>query len=76
MKKDVFSVRSAGYSYFVEHFNLKVIPHWHSSSVSASGTHRTIVNGRFSEEIFPHGYWPGDSLGGQLEFALKYDGIN
>ena len=28
------------------------------------------------EETYPATYWPGDSLGDHLEFALKYDGTN
>jgi len=27
-------------------------------------------------EVYPARYWPGDTLGGHLEFALKYDGTN
>ncbi|MDE0181630.1 MAG: hypothetical protein OXL39_09815 [Caldilineaceae bacterium] len=26
--------------------------------------------------MYPTHYWPGDRLGDQLEFALKYDGTN
>ncbi|MCL7489699.1 MAG: Fic family protein [Desulfobulbaceae bacterium] len=28
------------------------------------------------EEFYPAKYWPGDTLGDHLEFALKYDGTN
>jgi len=28
------------------------------------------------EEVYPPKYWPGDTLGDHLEFALKYDGTN
>ena len=28
------------------------------------------------ESIYPSSYWPGDSAGDHLEFALKYDGVN
>ncbi|MFH1076884.1 MAG: Fic family protein [Pseudomonadota bacterium] len=28
------------------------------------------------EEVYPFKYWPGETLGDHLEFALKYDGTN
>jgi len=28
------------------------------------------------ETIYPLSYWPGDSTGSHIEFALKYDGVN
>lgn len=33
-------------------------------------------SGDVVEEIYPSKYWPGDTLGDHLEFALKYDGTN
>jgi len=32
--------------------------------------------GFFVDEVYPRSFWPGDSLGDHLEFALKYDGVN
>jgi len=66
----------AGYSALIERYNLNVIPNWHRSRVVASGIHRVGLNGRFVEEIYPPKYWPGDTLGDHLEFALKYDGTH
>ncbi len=40
------------------------------------GTHRTHVTGGLVQETYTPRYWPGDGLGDQLEFALKYDGTN
>ena len=71
------SVKAAGYEYLSCRYQLKAIPNWHSSFVSTSGTVRTVVKqGRFARTTFPHSYWPGDSFGDHLEFALKYDGTN
>ena len=71
------SAKAAGYEFLIRKYQLKAIPNWHSSFVSTSGTVRTVVKqGRFVRTTFPNSYWPGDSLGDHLEFALKYDGTN
>ena len=70
------SDRAAGYEALIRRYNLGVIPHWHKSFVSASSTRRKHTTGEEIEEIFPSQYWPGDSLGDHLEFALKHDGTN
>jgi hypothetical protein len=49
---------------------------WHRSLVTTSGIHRIDSNGDITEEVYPPKYWPGDTLGDHLEFALKYDGTN
>jgi len=69
-------MRPAGYSALLARFSLDVIPNWHESFVGP-GTTRTInTTGGVTTEAYPPKYWPGDRLGDQLEFALKYDGIN
>ncbi len=68
--------RLAGYAALVQRYGLDVIPNWRTSRVAASGTHRIESRAGLVEEIFPPRYWPGDTLGGQLEFALKHDGTN
>lgn len=68
--------RFAGYAALIERYNLDVIPNWHKSHVTYSGVHRVNLNGSFVEEVYPPKYWPGDTLGDHLEFALKYDGTN
>ena len=68
--------RLAGYSALIERYGLEVIPNWHKSAVASSGSHRISTNGSVIEEVYPAKYWPGDSLGDHLEFALKYDGTN
>ncbi|NOQ21790.1 MAG: cell filamentation protein Fic [Candidatus Aegiribacteria sp.] len=70
-------VRAAGYEYFIEKYQLRVIPHWHTSSVSSVGTSKaTVMKDGLERTTFPPVRWPGDTIGDHLEFALKYDGIN
>ncbi len=68
--------RLAGYEALIERYDLHVIPNWHRSLVTTSGIHRINSSGGLVEEIYPPSYWPGDTLGDHLEFALKYDGTN
>jgi hypothetical protein len=69
-------LRPAGYAALIRRFDLKVIPNWHESYVAAHGTHRTQSTGGVVRETYISRYWPGDTLGDHLEFALKYDGTN
>jgi hypothetical protein len=66
----------AGYAALIERYGLDVIPNWHKSLVAASGIHRIDISEGVIEEVYPSKYWPGDTLGDHLEFALKYDGTN
>ena len=68
--------RPAGYSNLAARYGLEVIPNWHRSLVAHGNTHRVASVGVVVEETYPASYWPGDSLGDHLEFALKYDGTN
>lgn len=68
--------RLAGYAALVDLYGLEVIPNWHRSYVTTSGIHRIHSSGEVIEEVYPAKYWPGDSVGDHLEFALKYDGTN
>ena len=70
------TIRPAGYAALLQRYSLDVIPNWHRSLVTTSGIHRIDSMGGVVEEIYPAKYWPGDELGDQLEFALKYDGTN
>jgi len=56
--------------------DLNVIPNWHMSLVAATSTHRIDATGDIVRETYPEVYWPGNSVGDHLEFALKYDGTN
>ena len=68
--------RPAGYVALIERYDLDVMPNWHKSLVTTSGIHRIESSGGIVEEVYPPKYWPGETLGAQLEFALKYDGTN
>lgn len=70
------SIRHSGYTALVERFQLDVIPNWHRSFVSNGSPRQTYLPDGTVDEVFPSAYWPGDTLGGHLEFALKYDGVN
>ena len=76
MNIDVLGSRPAGYAYLLEIMGLTGMPHWHTSFVSSSGTHRSKVQDGTTEDIYPIRYWPGEKVGDHLEFALKYDGVN
>lgn len=76
MEKNVLESRPAGYTYLLDMLDLACIPHWHTSFVSSSGTHKSKVHDGSIEDIYPVRYWPGEKVGDHLEFALKYDGIN
>lgn len=73
---NALELRPAGYTYLLKKLELSEMPHWHISFVSSTGTHRSKVQDRTIEDIYPARYWPGDKVGHHLEFALKYDGIN
>ena len=68
--------RLAGYAALIKRYDLDVIPNWHRSFVSTTGTHRINATGGITSEVYPSRYWPGDTLGDHLEFMLKYDGTN
>ena len=70
------TIRPAGYGELVKRYTLEVMPNWHISFVVTSGTHHSEAAGDSITDIYPPSYWPGDSLGDHLEFALKYDGTN
>ncbi|MDM8537974.1 Fic family protein [Desulfobacterales bacterium HSG17] len=76
MEINVLGIRPAGYAYLLEKLELIGMPHWHTSSVSSTGTHKSKVQDSAIEDIYPIRYWPGEKIGDHLEFALKYDGIN
>ena len=70
------TLRLAGYAALIERYGLDVIPNWHRSSVTTRGIHRIHSTGSVIEEVYSPKYWPGNTLGDHLEFALKYDGTN
>lgn len=68
-----------GYSAIIEQFNLSVIPHYRQSYVSSNSQRYTHINDKHQEtHIYPKKYAVKDPKNPfhQLEFALKYDGVN
>ena len=76
MEINNLKLRLAGYAYLLDKFDISIIPNWHKSLVSLTGTHQISIQDALIEEIYPAKYWPGEKLGDHLEFALKYDGVN
>ena len=76
METNIFEFRLAGYAYLLERFELTGMPHWHTSFVSSSGTHKSKVQDGATHDVYSTRYWPGGKVGDHLEFALKYDGVN
>ena len=70
------SSTAVGYDSLVAKFNLQVLPNWHHSRTSQSSIHETHTDAGQVVDVYPRFLTPQDSLGGHLEFALKYDGTN
>ena len=68
--------RPAGYALLIERYQLNVLPNWHTSAVSTTGTLRSTTQDGRVESVYPSSYWHGDRTGDHLEFALKHDGAN
>lgn len=69
--------RLAGYAYLLDKTSKNSIPLQQISLIAPikSPENRSSAGG-VSVNVYPEQYWPGDSLGDHLEFALKYDGVN
>lgn len=76
MEINILEFRLAGYSYLLNKLGISIIPNWHKSLISLTGTHKITISDILIEEVYPAKYWPGEKLGDHLEFALKYDGVN
>ncbi len=76
MGNDIFSLRPAGYIYLLSRLELTAMPNPHSSYVATTGGQKQKRLGNRIEEIYSPQYWPGDTIGDHLEFALKYDGVS
>ncbi len=76
MNTDFSSMRPAGYTYLLRRFGLTAMPNPHRSFVASTGSRKQYVQGDHVEEIYSLHYWPGETIGDHLEFALKYDGVS
>lgn len=68
--------KDLGYQALVKKYQLQVIPHHRSSYLLNAGVQRVETRGHHVKTFYPASYWPGTSDGEQLEFALKYEGLN
>jgi len=75
-RKNETVVRLAGYAELIARYKLAVIENWHESAVAGGNISRIDRATNIVKEVYPSRYWPGDSVGDHLEFALKYDGAN
>ena len=76
MEINILENRLAGYEFLLDKLELTCMHNWHISFVSTSGTRKSKVLDGKTYDIYPIRYWPGETLGDHLEFALKYDGVN
>ncbi len=76
MKTNVSKIRPAGYAWLLNRLGLTAMPSPHSSFVAATGGRQQRVRDGRVEDIYSLQYWPGEKIGGHLEFALKYDGVS
>lgn len=67
---------AAGYEFLIRELAIEVVPNWHETYVSEGNLRHTRESGDRVRDTYPSPYWPGDGIGEQLEFALKYDGTN
>lgn len=65
-----------GYQALVDRFALRCLPLPHVSYSRSQGGMRIETEGGRTVQTFPPSYAPPDTVAGQLEFALKYDGID
>lgn len=77
MAAKIDNAESVGYQRLIDDYSLQVLAPRRKSFILQKGKRRTVEHegGRFCDEYYPKGYRPEQSLGPQLEFALKHEGI-
>lgn len=65
-----------GYAALVRRYELRALPNHHQSYVAPSAQRRTISEPGLEIDVYPRQYAIPDTLGEQLKFAIRYDGIN
>ncbi len=68
----------AGYQALIEYYTLRVIPHYRQSYITSQGRGRQHIDRNQEIHIYPKNYAVKEPQNpfSQLEFAIKYDGIN
>jgi hypothetical protein len=69
-------LKPVGYSALNKRYTIESLPHWCECMITTEGSRKTIIEEGRVLEIYSLQYEPGEGLGPQLEFALKYEGIN
>lgn len=70
-------LQAVGYEALIQRFHLDVIPNWHCSFIALdSHTHKVEQKANVIYEIYPKKYRIDERVMSNLEFALKYDGVN
>lgn len=67
-----------GYQALIEQYHLKVPPHYRQSFITSQGRGQIRIDNHQETHIYPKHYGlkdPGNPFS-QIEFAIKYDGIN
>jgi hypothetical protein len=70
------SPQPVGYDALIEKYSLQTLGNWHRSAVGRGGQHHSRMEDGQVFEVYVPSFMPDDTLGGHLEFALKYDGTN
>ncbi len=67
-----------GYQAIIEQYNFSVIPHYRKSYVASIGRGHVQINNNQEIHVYPKSYAlkEPNNIFNQLEFAIKYDGIN
>ncbi|MGA9525146.1 MAG: Fic family protein [Myxococcaceae bacterium] len=65
-----------GYAWLIREFQLAVLPPHRLSFIGTTHVRRELRDRMQLQRVYPPGYAPDPTLMGQLEFALKYDGLN
>lgn len=67
-----------GYKAISEKLKIKTLPHYHESYIARAGRGKTLLENHRVIDIYPKNYAlrNEDDLLENLEFALKYDGVN
>jgi len=52
MKTNILKFRPVGYTYLIDILEITGMPLWHTSSVSASGTHKSTVQDSLTCDIY------------------------
>jgi hypothetical protein len=69
--------KPAGYGELIRRLSLNILPHYVTSFVTdGKGRRYTVIDRPIQKEVYPLPYYPGESLGDHLTFALKYEGVN